>query len=333
MALSSARMLLTVSILTRFVGILHAQEKAEPSKFTVQYVTVDQDVKLEVVDWGGTGRPLVLLAALGADAHEFDNFAPKLADKYHVYGITRRGFGASSSPALGYTADRLGDDVAAVIDSLKLNRPVLVGHSIAGEELSSVGTRHPEKVAGLVYLEAAYSYAYYNRAAGDLTIDTIEFQEKLQLLLPGKGGVDRRHLVDDLLQSLPQLQRDLAVMQDKMRAYPEPPKSATQPAEPDAPVPIKGILTGEQKYTDIRVPILAIYAVPHAFKGMFENDPVARAKAEADDLESVGAQADALQRGIPTARIVRIPHATHYIMGSNEAEVLREMNAFIDRLP
>jgi non-heme chloroperoxidase len=94
-----------------------------------------------------------------------------------------------------------------------------------------------------------------------------------------------------------------------------------------------GIFTGEQKYTDIRAPILAIYAVPHAFKGMFENDPVARAKAEADDLASVGAQADALQRGVPTARIVRIPHATHYIMGSNEAEVLRDMNAFIDQLP
>jgi len=43
-----------------------------------------------------------------------------------VYGISRRGYGASSSPESGYTADRLGDDVLAVIDALKLNRPVLV---------------------------------------------------------------------------------------------------------------------------------------------------------------------------------------------------------------
>jgi pimeloyl-ACP methyl ester carboxylesterase len=326
-------MLVIVSVLGCGAGTLHAQEKGPSPKFTSQFVPVDKDVKLEVVDWGGTGRPLVLLAALGADAHEFDGFAPKLAERYHVYGITRRGFGASSSPASGYTADQLGDDVLAVIDALKISRPILVGHSIAGEELSSVGSRHPEKVAGLVYLEAAYSYAYYNAAAGDLTLDTIDFQRKLQLLLPGKGGVDRKQLVDDLLQSMPQLQRDLAVMQDKMRAFPEPPKDAKQPPEPDAPVPIKGIFEGEQKYTDIRAPILAIYAVPHAFMGMFENDPAGRAKAEAEDLASVGAQADALQHAMPRARVVRIPHATHYIMGSNEADVMREMNAFIGQLP
>ena len=52
------------------------------------------------------------------------------------------------------------DDVLAALDSLKLNRPVLAGHSIAGEELSSIGSRHPEKVAGLVYLDAAYGYAF-----------------------------------------------------------------------------------------------------------------------------------------------------------------------------
>ncbi len=79
-----------------------------------------------------------------------DHFAPKLTGTYHVYGITRRGFGASSLPDSGYSADRLGDDVLEVIDDLRLTRPILVGHSIAGEELSSVGSRHAEKVAGLV---------------------------------------------------------------------------------------------------------------------------------------------------------------------------------------
>jgi pimeloyl-ACP methyl ester carboxylesterase len=47
-----------------------------------------------------------------------------------------------------------------VIAALKLDRPILVGHSLAGEELSSVGSRHPEKVSGLIYLDAGYRYAY-----------------------------------------------------------------------------------------------------------------------------------------------------------------------------
>jgi len=69
-----------------------------------------------------------------------------------VYGITRRGFGASAAPSPTgngtYSADRLGDDVLAVLDALKLNRPVLGGHSIAGEEPSSVAHGAPRESRG-----------------------------------------------------------------------------------------------------------------------------------------------------------------------------------------
>jgi hypothetical protein len=65
---------------------------------SVSFVSVEKGVKLEVLDWGGTGRPLVLLAGLGDTAHDFDEFAAKLIGKYHVYGITRRGYGESNSP-------------------------------------------------------------------------------------------------------------------------------------------------------------------------------------------------------------------------------------------
>jgi pimeloyl-ACP methyl ester carboxylesterase len=137
----------------------------DPSHHSVQLVTVDPDVKVEVLDWGGpssgSSRPLVLVAGLGNTAHVFDAIAPKLSARYHVFGVTRRGFGASSAAASGYGADRLGDDVLAVIEALKISRPVLVGHSLGGEELSSIGSRYPEKVGGLVYLDAGYSYAFY----------------------------------------------------------------------------------------------------------------------------------------------------------------------------
>jgi pimeloyl-ACP methyl ester carboxylesterase len=160
--------LLLISAFTVLPGsLLWAQNVVsshDPNLHSVQFVTVDQDVKLEVLDWGGSGPAVVFLAGLGNNAHVFDRFAPKFIGSNHVYGITRRGFGASSAPLAGYSADRLGDDVLAVLESLNLDRPVLVGHSIAGSELSSIGSRHPEKVRGLVYLDAAYSYAFYNAA-------------------------------------------------------------------------------------------------------------------------------------------------------------------------
>ena len=172
----------------------------------MQLITVAKRCEeLEVLDWGGSGRPLVLLTGLGNDAHVYDKFAPKLIASYHVYGITRRGFGASSIPATGYSADRLGDDVLNVIDALKLTRPILVGHSIGGEELSSIGSRHPEKVAGLVYLDAAYTYAWYDPTVhifdATMRIDLDELQAKLGQLSEVGAGPDTSTLRRELIST------------------------------------------------------------------------------------------------------------------------------------
>lgn len=128
----------------------------DPSPHKSRRVDVGDGVSLEVLDWGGHGRSIVLLAGLPHTAHVFDDFAPRLARSYHVYGITRRGFGASSAPPTGYSSDELGNDVLKVIDALRLSRPVLAGHSFGGSELSSIALRHPEKIAGAIYLDASF---------------------------------------------------------------------------------------------------------------------------------------------------------------------------------
>jgi pimeloyl-ACP methyl ester carboxylesterase len=130
----------------------------DPSPHKVRFITVDQDVRLEVLDWGGIGRPIVLIPGLGGSAHAFDDFAIQLKPYFHVFGVSPRGFGASSVPKDGYTSDRLGDDLVAVIDSLKLKKPVLVGHSFGGLMLSSVATRYPDRIAGVIYLDAWHTY-------------------------------------------------------------------------------------------------------------------------------------------------------------------------------
>jgi non-heme chloroperoxidase len=308
----------------------------DPTPHKIQFVTVEKDVKLEVLDWGGTGRPVVLLTGLGDNAHRFDKFALKLTGTYHVYGITRRGFGASSAPepkGANYSADRLGDDVLAVIDSLKINKPVLVGHSIGGEELSSVGSRHPEKVAGLIYLDAGYSYAYYDRAKGDLNIDLMDLKKKLVQLEISNMPQDPRPLIQDLLEtSLPAFEKDLREMQKDLQTTPPPPAPAQPP--PAMPAPSQAIINGEQKYTEMHVPILAIYAVPHApFDPAVAKDPAKLSAFEKSDEASTGGQATAFEKGVPSARVVRLARANHYVFLSNEADVLREMNAFLATLP
>ena len=113
-------------------------------------------VTLEVVDWGGQGPSLVFLGGGGSTAHVFDDFAPQFTDSFHVIGITRRGFGASAGAPPAADLDTLVADITATLDTLRVGSVILVGHSIAGEEMTRFAELHPARCGGLVYIDAAY---------------------------------------------------------------------------------------------------------------------------------------------------------------------------------
>ena len=122
-------------------------------------------MRLEVLDWGGTGPAVVLLAGSGGTAHVYDDLAPQLVDSFRVVGITRRGHGLSSRArdTLAYTIDTLTADIRAVLDSLGIRRASLVGHSIAGAEITRFAARWPDRVEKLVYLDSAHDFDGYDR--------------------------------------------------------------------------------------------------------------------------------------------------------------------------
>jgi non-heme chloroperoxidase len=290
-------------------AVLAQDPQIDSTPHGVQFVRVEAGIKLEVIDWGGSGQALVLLAGLGDTAHVFDKFALKLIPNYHVYGITRRGFGASTAPLpedASYSANRLGDDVLAVVDALKLDRPILAGHSVAGEELSSVGTRRPEKVSALIYIDAGYAYALYDEAHGDLVLDSIAMRNKLDQLHLGTLHLEPEQLTE-VLFGIRQLQGELQRRQEDISV------SAPHPVSNPASI---AILDGQQKYTHMDVPVLAIFNVPHspAFQLTMEN------------------QAHAFEAQVSSARVVRIASSDHYVFRTSEAEVVREINDFVGRL-
>jgi pimeloyl-ACP methyl ester carboxylesterase len=60
----------------------------------------------------------------------------------------------------------------------------------------------------------------------------------------------------------------------------------------------------------------------------------AKAKLEAQfEQQYIGAEIKAFEAGVPSARVVRIPNASHAIYRSNEADVIREIRAFTAALP
>jgi non-heme chloroperoxidase len=291
---------------------LCAQESAwrDPSKHGVQFVTVEPGVRLEVLDWGGSGRSMVLLTGSGNTAHVFDDFAGKLTAIAHVYGITRRGFGASSHPESGYTDQRLADDVLRVLDSLKLAAPVLAGHSMAGNELTTLASQHPHRVSGLIYLEAG--------------ADPQDFPAS-----------DPAYMA--LAEKLPPANR-----LPPPPAFPESERRASTADYQSARRALKAIGEGTKKrdYSSIRVPVLSLFAVfrppDDPLRQDMPQDPEERAIVEAFEAATmvyIKRYERSLLTAVPGARMVELPGANHYVFLSNEAEVVREITLFIAGLP
>jgi non-heme chloroperoxidase len=273
------------------IALLQASSWVDPARHRIEMVTVANGVRLEVLDFGGNGRPIVLLAGAGNTAHVFDDFAPRLVGLGHVFAVTRRGSGASTRAESGYDAARLGEDVFAVLEHLSPSKSVLIGHSIAGQELSYLASKHTDRLAAVIYLEAAYRYAYD---------------------VPGEFEKD--------FPSLPPPPSTPAPNASVARyVFPEAERRQL-PAQPGA---TQAIIRGSQHFTEIPVPALAIFASPH---------DVMTGEYEKFDEAMTERQARAFERGVPQARVIRWPHASHYLFIAQERDVLMEVRAFLSTL-
>lgn len=143
---------LLAALLVAGEGPCQAQEDESPH--TERFVEIDQ-VTLHVLDWGGPGPDMVFLTGFGDTAHTFDSIAVRFRSRFRVVAMTRRGVAPSSRPTRGYDQATLTLDVLHVLDALEIRAAHLVGHSMAGVEMTELARQYPERVLSLVYLDAA----------------------------------------------------------------------------------------------------------------------------------------------------------------------------------
>lgn len=323
--------------LSRPTSTQQSVEWEDPSPHTATLVTVEDGVQLEVLDWGGSGRGIVLLAGLGDTAHVFDDFAPVLARQYRVYGVTRRAHGRSSAPASGYEFARLAQDIVRVIDALALKRPVIAGHSFAGEELHVLGAHHATQVAGLIYIDAAF-----NRADGSDDYDAVARTLPRSPALEAKDRASFTALRAFLMRT-----QGIAGPEAHLRArYVVNVDGSVGSAW--APVlSIRQAMTSAMRQSyeaynpeRIRVPALALYAVPESAANLMRSwynadDPVVRKNVETLYVlarERFQRHARWFDAFAEEGRVSEISGA-HHLFLSNDREVLREIDGFVSSLP
>jgi pimeloyl-ACP methyl ester carboxylesterase len=117
------------------------------------------DLRFHYLDWGGAGRPLVLLHGLASNARIWDFVAPRLAAHFRVFALDQRSHGLTDPASDGFDFAAITRDLHAFVDALGLERPLLVGHSWGASTVLNYAALHgnaalrPANVAGIVMVD------------------------------------------------------------------------------------------------------------------------------------------------------------------------------------
>lgn len=308
-----------------------AKPPAAPAPFTdpaahhATRIAVAPGVRLEVLDWGGSGPALVFLAGMINTGHVFDTFAPRFTDHYRVIAITRRGSGASDAPEAGpYDALTLAADVRAVMDSLGIAKATLVGHSFGGMELSWFDAEYPDRVEKLIYLDSSCSGCAPAERPGRLYRPPGPPMESRDSLTPaGLMAYQRRTL-------------GFAYPEAEVRAINRYGAGRVDIASPVAVRRAVAAGSGHPGFARIRSPALGIFAERSTVEQEFwwarqMNRPVrALAQIYMDvSLANRRAARGQFEHEMPHARVAVIPGAHHFVFLSNPDQTERLMREFL----
>ena len=110
-------------------------------------------LRLHYRDWGGSGRPVVLLHGLASTCRIWDFVAPILAGHCRVVALDQRGHGESAKPDDGYDFATVVGDLHGFISRLGLESPIVVGHSWGADVALEYAVAHPETTGGLAFVD------------------------------------------------------------------------------------------------------------------------------------------------------------------------------------
>jgi len=285
------------------------------------FITVN-GVRLNYLDWGGSGGTLLMLPGAGGSAHLYDELAPKFTDRFHVLGLTPRGQGQSEKPETGYDTATLVEDLRQFLDAMKIQRVVLVGHSLAGDQLTMFAAKYPRRVEKLVYLDAAYGHSTNSmQLVGELWALFPPFPEHDNKSYDASKAWMKKYF-RVMTPAVEAFLRDTTVLHDDGRLEDATPMRV-----------LKALLTFAEPnpaYSKVKAPALSFY-VDDFWPDLIPEENREKAAMVFKALkEDRAVERERFRQGMPHARIVMLPDTSHAgCFIQREAEVVRDMRAFL----
>ncbi|WP_245430211.1 MULTISPECIES: alpha/beta hydrolase [Mesorhizobium] len=112
--------------------------------------------------------PLILIHGWTGDHRIFTPQIEYFAHSRHVVAVNLRGHGESDGPKQEYTIEGFADDVAWQCAELKLEKPLIIGHSMGGSVALDLCGRHPDQVSGLVMIDSIVTPGSALRESADV---------------------------------------------------------------------------------------------------------------------------------------------------------------------
>jgi pimeloyl-ACP methyl ester carboxylesterase len=107
----------------------------------------------------GKGDPIVLLhGSFMTITNNWTGMMPRLAKSRRVIAVEMQGHGRTADIDRDFSYENLADDVAALLDYLKIERADVLGYSMGGGVAMQVAIRHPEKVRKVVSVSAVFRH-------------------------------------------------------------------------------------------------------------------------------------------------------------------------------
>jgi pimeloyl-ACP methyl ester carboxylesterase len=264
-------------------------------------------LKLHYQEWGQADAPTILMVhGFGVSGHMFDEFAGRMADRYHLIALDQRGHGDSDWSEEGdYSRDAFVNDLEGFRAALGLERFVLIGHSMGGLNAVSYTVAHPEHVSALVLVDVGPESAkegvdnIVRFTQGPDQLDFEEFVELAHRFNPRRSIENIRERMRHRLRPLP----------DGKWTW----KFDSRFRDPSRPLRIGSDLTGDQiwqLYRDVRPPTLLVRG------------------GESDVL--VADVAERCVREMRRARLVTVPGAGHSVPGDAPDAFTEAVNGFIE---
>lgn len=261
-----------------------------------------EGLRLHLLDWGGSGPPVLFVHGGSAHAHWWDFVIPLLADRFRCLALDLRGHGESDRPRNGdYGLTAHAGDVAAVVGSLGLIGGGIVGHSFGGWVAMVYAGRAGDAVGALAILDSR----------------------------PTIGVRSARML--EALRKLPHTR--YATREDAIARFRLLPAATRADRTVIAHVAAHGIAREADGTYLPRFDRRALAGAgaqdltPHLRAA---HCPILAVRAAESEIVDAAALA-AFRAAVPTAQLVEIAHAHHHLMLDQPAALATELAAFLGR--